>query len=55
MHLPKVRASEAIPQGIAAVTENPDRYDVLISDIGMPDENGYFLIPEVRTLAAKAG
>jgi two-component system, chemotaxis family, CheB/CheR fusion protein len=40
---------------IAAMTENPGRYDVLISDIGMPDEDGYFLIQEVRTLAAEAG
>jgi two-component system CheB/CheR fusion protein len=40
---------------IAALTENPGRYDVLISDIGMPEEDGYFLIREVRTLAAEAG
>ncbi|MEG3896420.1 MULTISPECIES: chemotaxis protein CheB [unclassified Microcoleus] len=40
---------------IAAMKENPGRYDVLISDIGMPEEDGYFLILEVRTLAAEAG
>ncbi|MEG4984372.1 chemotaxis protein CheB [Microcoleus sp. BR0-C5] len=40
---------------IAALTENPGRYDVLISDIGMPEEDGYFLIREVRALAAEAG
>jgi len=40
---------------IVALTENPGRYDVLISDIGMPEEDGYFLIREVRTLAAEAG
>jgi two-component system, chemotaxis family, CheB/CheR fusion protein len=40
---------------IAALSENPGRYDVLISDIGMPEEDGYFLIREVRTLAAEAG
>jgi two-component system, chemotaxis family, CheB/CheR fusion protein len=40
---------------IAALTENPGRYNVLISDIGMPDQDGYFLIREVRTLAAEAG
>ena len=40
---------------IGALTENPGRYDVLISDIGMPEEDGYFLIREVRTLAAEAG
>lgn len=40
---------------IAALTENPGRYDVLISDIGMPEEDGYFLMREVRTLAPEAG
>ncbi|MDP8932812.1 MAG: ATP-binding protein, partial [Cyanobacteriota bacterium] len=40
---------------MAALTENPGRYDVLISDIGMPEENGYFLIRQVRALAAEAG
>ena len=40
---------------MAALTENPGRYDVLISDIGMPDENGYFLIRQVRALPAEAG
>ncbi|MEG4959051.1 MULTISPECIES: chemotaxis protein CheB [unclassified Microcoleus] len=40
---------------IAALTENPGRYDVLISDIGMPEQDGYFLIREVRNLAAEAG
>jgi two-component system CheB/CheR fusion protein len=40
---------------LAALTENPGRYDVLISDIGMPEENGYFLIRQVRALAAEAG
>ncbi|MEG5140773.1 MULTISPECIES: chemotaxis protein CheB [unclassified Microcoleus] len=40
---------------IAALKDNPGRYDVLISDIGMPEEDGYFLIREVRALAASAG
>ena len=35
--------------------ENPDRYEVPISDIGMPEKDEYFLIPEVPTLVAKAG
>jgi two-component system CheB/CheR fusion protein len=37
------------------LTENLDRYDVPISDIGMPEKDRYFLIPEVPTLVAKAG
>ena len=40
---------------IDAMKENPSKYDVLISDIGMPEKDGYFLIREVRTLAAEAG
>ena len=36
------------------MTENPDRYDVPISDIGMPEKDEYFLIPEVPTVAEKA-
>ena len=38
-----------------ALTEKPGRNDVLISHIGMAEEDRYFLIPEVRTLAAEAG
>ena len=40
---------------LSVLQENPDRYDVLISDIAMPEEDGYFLIREVRSLAASAG
>jgi two-component system CheB/CheR fusion protein len=40
---------------IVALTEKPGRYDVLISHIGMAEEDGYFLIPQVRSLAAEAG
>ncbi len=40
-------------EAIAAMKEN--LYDVLISDIGMPEEDGYSLIQQVRTLATEAG
>ncbi|MBE9186240.1 PAS domain-containing protein [Microcoleus sp. LEGE 07076] len=40
---------------MAALTENPGRYDVLISDLGMPEEDGYSLIRAVRSLAEAAG
>ncbi|MEG4959052.1 MULTISPECIES: chemotaxis protein CheB [unclassified Microcoleus] len=46
---------ESARAAMAALRETPGRYDVLISDIGMPDENGYFLIRQVRALAAEAG
>ncbi|MEG4576322.1 chemotaxis protein CheB [Microcoleus sp. N3A4] len=51
----EVLTVESARSAIAALTENPGRYDVLISDIGMPEEDGYFLIREVRALAADAG
>jgi PAS domain S-box-containing protein len=34
---------------------NTERFDVLISDIGMPEENGYELIRKVRSLSAEKG
>ena len=42
-------------RAIAALTEKPGRNDVLISHMGMVGEDRYFLIPEVRTLAAETG
>ncbi|MEG4144615.1 chemotaxis protein CheB [Microcoleus sp. Pol12B5] len=51
----EVLAVGSARSAIAALTENPGRYDLLISDIGMPEEDGYFLIREVRALAAEAG
>ncbi|MBN4006662.1 chemotaxis protein CheB [Nostoc sp. LPT] len=41
-------AREAIP----ALTESPDRYNLLLADIGMPEEDGYSLIRQVRALDA---
>ncbi|MEA5506330.1 chemotaxis protein CheB [Halotia wernerae UHCC 0503] len=40
---------------IAALTESPSRYDVLLADIGMPEEDGFSLIRQVRELDASAG
>ncbi|MHC5715466.1 MAG: response regulator, partial [Nostoc sp.] len=40
---------------IAALTESPGKYDVLLADIGMPEEDGFSLIHQVRELEAKAG
>ncbi|MFE1746358.1 CheR family methyltransferase [Coleofasciculus sp. H7-2] len=42
-------------EAIAALTENPTRYDVLLADIGMPEEDGYCLIRQVRELDVEAG
>ncbi|WP_375511891.1 chemotaxis protein CheB [uncultured Nostoc sp.] len=42
-------------EAIAALTESPSRYDVLLADIGMPEEDGFSLIRQVRALDAEAG
>jgi len=42
-------------EAIAALTESPGKYDVLLADIGMPDEDGISLIRQVRALEAEAG
>jgi len=51
----EVSTVDSARSAIVAMKENPGRYDVLISDIGMPEDDGYYLIREVRALAAEAG
>lgn len=41
-------------RALEALRVAPNRYDLLISDIGMPKEDGYFLIKQVRSLSAEA-
>lgn len=45
----------SVREAIAALMASPGRYDVLLADIGMPDEDGLALIRQVRALDAKAG
>jgi two-component system, chemotaxis family, CheB/CheR fusion protein len=40
---------------IAALTSSPGKYDVLLADIGMPDEDGFALIHQVRALDREMG
>ncbi|MFH7024479.1 MAG: chemotaxis protein CheB [Heteroscytonema crispum UTEX LB 1556] len=42
-------------EAIATLTANPSGYDVLLSDISMPEEDGYTLIRRIRGLSAEAG
>ncbi|MEA5626482.1 chemotaxis protein CheB [Nostoc sp. UHCC 0251] len=42
-------------EAIAALTESPSKYDVLLADIGMPEEDGYSLIRQIRELEVEAG
>jgi CheY-like chemotaxis protein/anti-sigma regulatory factor (Ser/Thr protein kinase) len=49
----KVVACGSAVEAVAALRR--ERHDVLISDIGMPGEDGYWLIREVRALGADRG
>ncbi len=44
-----VTAAEDAAQALAALAK--DRFDVLISDISMPDVDGYALVQQIRSLA----
>jgi light-regulated signal transduction histidine kinase (bacteriophytochrome)/ActR/RegA family two-component response regulator len=48
-----VCVADSVAEGLAALRR--ERPDVLISDIGMPDEDGYALIARVRALPASEG
>ncbi|GAP94137.1 two-component hybrid sensor and regulator [Leptolyngbya sp. NIES-2104] len=46
----EVEMAASAKDAIAVLTENPDRYDLLLADIGMPKEDGYSLIRRIRLL-----
>ncbi|HEY9619448.1 MAG TPA: chemotaxis protein CheB [Crinalium sp.] len=50
-----VKTVTSVREAIAALTKSSGAYDVLLSDIGMPDEDGFDLIRQVRALDAIAG
>ena len=50
-----VTAVVSVEEAIALLRANPGQYDVLLSDIGMPYEDGYSLIRQVRALSADLG
>jgi two-component system, chemotaxis family, CheB/CheR fusion protein len=50
-----VTVAASAQEAIAVITTNPSDYDVLLSDIGMPGEDGYALIRQIRTMSAEAG
>jgi two-component system, chemotaxis family, CheB/CheR fusion protein len=51
----EVVAVASAKEALAALTESPGRYDVLLADIGMPESDGFSLIRQVRALEAEAG
>ncbi|MBV9386612.1 MAG: PAS domain-containing protein [Chroococcidiopsidaceae cyanobacterium CP_BM_ER_R8_30] len=48
----QVTAVTSAAEAIALLNANPGEYDLLLSDIGMPNEDGYTLIRQVRALGA---
>ncbi len=46
---------DSAKEAIAALMASQGTYDVLLADIGMPDEDGFALIRQVRALAAEVG
>ncbi len=51
----EVTAVKSAKEALAALIANPQNYDVLLSDIGMPEQDGYALIRQIRSLSADAG
>jgi len=50
-----VTAVASAREAIATLTTSPRDYDLLLSDISMPGEDGYSLMRQVRELSAAAG
>ncbi|WP_293155811.1 MULTISPECIES: chemotaxis protein CheB [unclassified Microcoleus] len=48
-------AAASATEALSMLTANPEKYDVLLFDIGMPEQDGYSLIRQVRRLSAEAG
>jgi two-component system, chemotaxis family, CheB/CheR fusion protein len=51
----EVTTSASTSEALSILTASPERYDVLLSDIGMPEQDGYGLIRQVRALSPEAG
>ncbi|MBW4562823.1 MAG: PAS domain-containing protein [Mojavia pulchra JT2-VF2] len=51
----EVTAVGSASAALSTLLANPGWYDVLLSDIGMPGEDGYMLIRQVRALSAEQG
>lgn len=51
----QVVTATSVREAIATLTASPGRYDALLADIGMPQEDGFALIRQVRSLDAAAG
>lgn len=50
-----VTEAASASEALAILSDNPGGFDVLLSDISMPEEDGYTLIRKVRELGVEAG
>jgi two-component system CheB/CheR fusion protein len=51
----EVQSTSSARDALSALKQSPSRYNVLICDIGMPEEDGYWLMRQVRLLEAETG
>jgi len=51
----KVTEVASAREALSKLRENPGCYDILLSDIGLPEEDGYLLMRQVRALSAEEG
>jgi two-component system, chemotaxis family, CheB/CheR fusion protein len=50
-----VTATASVALALETLQANPERYHVLLSDIGLPEQDGWTLIRKVRQLSPEAG
>ncbi|MBE9230662.1 PAS domain-containing protein [Cuspidothrix issatschenkoi LEGE 03284] len=51
----EVTEAESVRETLSIFRDHPGGYDALISDIGLPQEDGYMLIRKIRELSPEAG
>ncbi len=51
----EVTEAVSVREALSKFRDNPGGYDVLVSDIGLPEEDGYMLIRQIRQLSPEAG
>jgi two-component system CheB/CheR fusion protein len=51
----EVSEAESTKTALSLLMAHPGEYDLLLSDIGLPQEDGYALIRQVRSLSPEAG